>query len=309
MSLKNAIEPLKNYCLKEHTTLKIGGEAKIAYLPSCVEDIYEIKNNTCGEKLTVVGEGSNLLVSSQGVEEKVIITKNLKNYSFLDENKVKVECGLKSAAFAKILLEKELTGLEFLVGIPGSIGGAVTMNSSAHGQIIENSIVSAEVIDLHTCELKTLSKEDLQLSYRHSFVEKNRHLILNATFKLEKADKKVISEKMEFHLDYRKKNHPPLTEPNAGSTFRNPEAGVYVGKLFEELGAKSWGEGGAKVSEKHANFLINAGNATSLDVSRLMHRMHSGVKEKFGYDLIAEIRYIGIPTEEEEAIWKNFTVH
>jgi len=310
MTTKNSVKMIQNYSLKEHTTLKIGGAAKTAYLPNCVEEILEIKNNACGQKIIVIGEGSNLLVSSQGVDEKVIITKNIKNYEFLDEVTIKAECGLKSSSLAKILLEKSLSGLEFMIGIPGSVGGAVTMNSSAHGQAIEDVIESAEIIDLMTCEVKTLSKEALKLSYRHSFVEKNRHLILNATFKLKKDTAENISEKMEFHINYRKKNHPSLTEPNAGSTFRNPEQpGVYVGKLFEELGAKNWVEGGVRVSDKHANFLWNKGDATSLDVSRLMHRMHSGVKEKFGYDLIAEIRYIGIPTEEEEEIWKNFTVH
>lgn len=309
MTIKNSAKMIQNYPLKEHTTIKIGGNAKNAYLPTSAEEIYEIKNNASQEKIIVIGEGSNLLVSSQGVEEKVFFTKNLKKYEFLDEETIKTECGLKSASLAKILLEKNLSGLEFMIGIPGSVGGAVTMNSSAHGQAIEDVIVSAEVIDLCTCEIKTLYKKDLTLSYRNSFVEKNRHLILNATFKLKKAENKEIFEKMEFHINYRKKNHPPLTEPSAGSTFRNPERGVYVGKLFEELGAKNWKEGGAKISEKHANFLINTGNATSLDISRLMHRMHSGVKEKFGYDLIAEIRYIGTPTQEEEEIWKNFTVH
>lgn len=303
------IKTIQNYPLKDHTTLKIGGNAKMAYFPSCVEEILEIKKDSCEEKLVVLGEGSNLLVSSQGVKEKVIITKNLKNYEFIDETTVKAECGLKSSALAKVLLENNLTGLEFLIGIPGSVGGAVTMNSSAHGQAVEDVIESAEVLDLATCEVKTLYKEDLKLGYRNSFVEKNRHLILSAIFKLQKANPKDISDKMEFHLDYRRKNHPPLTEPNAGSTFRNPERGVHVGRLLEELGAKSWKEGGAKVSEKHANFLINTGNATSLDVSRLMERMHSEVKAKYGYDLIAEIRYVGTPTQEEEEIWKNFTVH
>ena len=300
---------MQNYSLREHTTLKIGGNAKIAYLPSSVEEINEIKNNSDGKKIIVIGEGSNLLVSSQGVEEKVVFTKNLKKHEFIDDLTIKAECGLKSASLAKILLENNLSGMEFMIGIPGSVGGAVTMNSSAHGQAIVDVIESAEVLDLSTGEIIFLNKEDLKLTYRNSFVEKNRHLILNTVFKLKKAENKEILEKMEFHIKYRKDNHPALTEPNAGSTFRNPERGVYSGKLFEELGAKNWKEGGAKVSEKHSNFLVNTGNATSLDVSRLMHRMHSGVKNKFGYDLIAEIRYIGIPTQEEAEIWKNFTVH
>ena len=307
--MKNSVKMIQDYSLKEHTTLKIGGNAKAAYFPTSVEEIYEIKNNSARENIIIIGEGSNLLISSQGVEEKVVFTKNLKKYEFLDEETIKTECGLKSASLAKILLKKGLSGMEFMIGIPGSVGGAVTMNSSAHGQVIEDVIEAAEVIDLLTGEVKTLHKEDLKLGYRNSFVEKNRHLILNATFKLKKAENTEISEKMEFHISYRKEKHPPLTEPNAGSTFRNPERGVHSGRLFEELGAKSWQEGGAKVSEKHANFLINTGDATSLDVSRLMHRMHSGVKEKFGYDLIAEIRYIGTYLPEEEKIWKNFTVH
>jgi len=300
---------IENYSLKEHTTLKIGGNAKIVYFPESIEQIYEIQSRACGEKLIVVGEGSNMLISSLGIEEKVIMTKNLKNHELLDEVTIKVQSGLKSANLAKILLQHNLSGLEFLIGIPGSIGGAVTMNSSAHGQAIEDVIESVDVIDLRDCQVKTLHKEDMQLCYRNSFVEKNRHLILSATFKLNKAKHDDILQKMDFHLNYRKQNHPPLTEWNAGSTFRNPQRGVHVGRLLEELGAKTWKEGAAAVSEKHANFLINTGDASSLDVSRLMHRMHSGVKETFGYDLIAEIRYIGTPTAEEEEIWKNFTVH
>jgi len=322
--MKNSVKTTANYSLKEHTTLKIGGNAKNVYFPTSIEEIYAIKNNficetdipssssstlTLRENIIVVGEGSNLLVSSQGVEEKVVFTKNLKNYEFIDEETIKTECGLKSAVLAKILLENNLSGMEFMIGIPGSVGGAVTMNSSAHGQAVEDVIESAEVLDLLTCEIKTLHKEDLSLGYRNSFVEKNRHLILSAIFKLKKADKKEISDKMDFHVNYRKENHPPFTQPNAGSTFRNPERGIHAGRLFEELGAKNWNEGGAKISDKHANFLINTGNATSLDVSRLMSRMHSGVKEKFGYDLIAEIRYIGTYLPEEEEIWKEFTVH
>ncbi len=305
----DTITRLENYPLKDHSTLKIGGCADEVYIPAKLEDIYEIKNSVINEQITVIGRGSNLLVSSQGVRDKVIFTENLKNYEFLDETTIKVECGLMSACVAKILLDKNLSGLEFLIGIPGSIGGAITMNSSAHGQAVEHVIESAEVIDLHTNEIQTMTKEELKLSYRHSFVEKNRHFILSAVFNLEKAEHNTIAEKMDFHVDYRKKCHPPYSEPTAGSTFRNPAKGVYIGQLLEKLGAKSWREGGAKVSNMHCNFIVNTGDATSLDVARLMHRMHSTVKHEFGYDLIAEIRYVGEPTQEEEEIWSQFTVH
>lgn len=291
--------------LKEYTTLKIGGCADVAYFPESINDVQGLN-----EKLTVIGKGSNLLVSSLGIRENAVFTKNLRKHEFLDDTRLKVESGLESIAIAKILLEKNLTGLEFLIGIPGSIGGAITMNSSAHGQAIDDVIESAEVIDLHTNQMLTLNKADLKLSYRNSFVEKNRHFILSAVFKLNNGERKEIEEKMKFHLDYRKQRHPCYcVEYNAGSTFRNPATGVYVGKLLESLGAKNWKEGGAAISDKHCNFIINTGDATSLDVSRLMHRMHSSVKQEYGYDLVAEIRYIGEPTEEEKEIWSKFTVH
>lgn len=305
----NMIKKLENYSLKEHTTFKIGGNADEVYLPNSLDELYAIKDMLIKDKITVVGKGSNLLVSSQGVRGKVLMTENLVNYEIIDETKLKVECGLKSASVAKVLLEHDLSGLEFLIGIPGSIGGAITMNSSAHGQAIEDVIESADVIDLYTGQISTLNKADLRLSYRNSFVEKNRHLILSAVFNLKKEKNKIIADRMAFHLDYRRNNHPPLNEPNAGSTFRNPCPGVFVGQLFEQLGAKEWKEGGAKVSEKHCNFLINTGNAMSLDISRLMKRMHQSVKDKYGYDLIAEVRYVGEPTEEEAQIWSKFTVH
>ncbi len=310
MNTRLKAKKLENYPLKAHTTLKIGGNAFEVYIPGSVEEIYEIKNSLQNERIAVVGQGSNILVSSQGVRERVVLTQNLKNYDFLDETTVKAECGIKSWNLARILLEKNLSGLEFLVGIPGSLGGAVTMNSSAHGQAIENSIECAEVLDLETNEVRTLCKPDLKLGYRNSFVEKNRHLILNATFKLQKDEHKQIAQRMDFHVDYRREKHPALSMyPNAGSTFRNPCPGVYVGKLLEELGARKWQEGNASISDKHCNFIVNKGNATSLDVSRLMYKMHQSVKQAHGYDLIAEIRYLGVPTQEEKEIWDQFTVH
>ncbi len=311
MNTRLKAKKLENYPLKEHTTLKIGGNAFEAYIPDSVKEVYEIKNSLACENLTIIGQGSNILVSSQGVQERVIFTRNLKNYEFPEQTIVKAECGLKSSNLAKILLEKNLSGLEFLVGIPGSLGGAVTMNSSAHGQAIEDTIESVEVLDLsNNNEIFTLNKSDLKLGYRDSFVEKNRHLVLTATFKLKKDDQSKIAERMDFHVNYRKQRHPALSiHPNAGSTFRNPCPGVFAGKLLEELGAGNWKKGKAAVSDKHCNFIINTGNATSLDVSRLMHKMHKSVKDVYGYDLIAEIRYLGEPTREEKEIWQNFTVH
>ena len=301
----------KNFELGGYTTLKIGGEAEVAFFPSNIDQLITIRDHLIlkNKKMTVIGAGSNLLISSKGISGGVILTNNMDNYEILDDKRIKVECGVKSAKLSKFLLNHSLTGLEFLIGIPGSIGGAVTMNSSAHGQSIKDVIENAEVIDLETGEINILDKSEQELSYRESFVKKNKHFILNATFCLNKDDSKAISDRMEFHLNYRKQNHPPLTEPNAGSTFRNPAPNIYIGRLLEQLGSKSWVEGGAKISPLHSNFIINTGNATSLDVSRLMYRMYNEIKNNFGYESISEIRFVGDMTDEEEAIWKNFVVH
>ncbi len=293
-----------------HTTLKIGGTAQKAYFPSSVDELIElIKELKANDTpITVIGAGSNLLISSNGIKGAVIFTKNIAHFK-VDENFITVGSGMKSVMLSKLAQENNISGLEFLVGIPGSIGGAVTMNSSAHGQAIKDVIISTRVLDLQNNEIIKLEKEDLELEYRSSFVKANKHIILDSKFELQNSAPHEIQDLMDFHINYRAKNHPPLTEPSAGSTFRNPEQGAYVGKMFQELGLKGYKSGEAKISEKHANFIINTGNASSLDVSRLMHKMHSMVKKNYEYDLMAEIRFIGEMTREEEEIWQNFQVH
>jgi len=309
--IADIIDKKADYPLSCHTTLKIGGNAECAFFPKSIDEFLSVRDYLVSQnkKITVIGAGSNLLVSSNGIKGGVIFTGSICGYKFLDDYRIKVDSGMKSAVLAKVLLEKNLSGLEFLIGIPGTVGGAVTMNSSAHGQGIDQVIECAEVLDIKTGKIIKLDKAELKLGYRYSFVEPNRHLILNAVFRLTPDSYSKIAECMNFHVNYRKEKHPPLTEPNAGSTFRNPERGVYIGQLLEKIGAKSWVEGGARLSQKHANFLFNTGNATSSDVSRLMYKMYNEIKKNFGYELIAEIRYVGEPTEEEEIIWKTFQVH
>lgn len=305
------ISSQQDYCLKSLTTLNIGGNAEIAFFPKNVEELKLIRDHlkSLNKPITVVGAGSNLLVSSNGVSGGVVFTNNFKSFEIINDTTIKVGSGLKSAALAKLLLENDLSGLEFLIGIPGSLGGAVTMNSSAHGQSIEDVIANVEVYDIQSGDIITLDKSKMQMEYRNSFVQHNKHFIISATFNLKKASHNEIADLMEFHVTYRRKNHPPIHSHTAGSTFRNPAPGLYVGKMLQEMDAKTWNEGDAHISDKHANFIINTGNATSLDVSRLMYKMYNGIKNKCGHDLIAEIRYIGDPTEEEKEIWKNFQVH
>lgn len=300
-----------NYIVKEHTTLKIGGEAEIAFFPTNRDELVEAINylKTNNKNITLIGLGSNLLVSSTGIEGGVIITSGMKTVEFLDDFTIKADAGVKSVIVAKRLLEKSLTGLEFLIGIPGSIGGAVYMNSGAHKQEINHCIKEVEVFDFDTNEIKTLSKEECGLSYRTSVFQSNNQIILNVTFELKSGESAAIKERMDFNLNYRAQNHPPVKECNAGSTFRNPEAGVAVGRLLEELGAKTWEIGDMRISQKHANFITNIGEATSIDASRMMFKMASEVKSKYGYDISPEIKFIGRRTEEEEKIWQTFQKH
>lgn len=303
---------IENYNLAAHTTFKIGGNAEIAFFPASDEEVIEAINflKTNNKKISVIGAGSNLLVSSNGLNGGVVFTAGLKDYSINEDGTVCFNSGLKSTKVAKLLHEAEFSGLEFLIGIPGSLGGAVVMNSSAHGQSIKDVITGVDILNIETAEIEYLDKDELKLDYRSSFVEEGKHIILNAYFKLEKAEKTKIMELMQYNLSYRKNNHPPVNEANAGSTFRNPAQGIYTGKLLEELGAKgNWAEGDAIISTKHANFVTNKDKATSLDVSRLMYKMYNEIKNKYGYELIAEVRYLGDFTQEEETIWKTISAH
>ncbi len=297
---------IENYSLKKHTTYKIGGNAEVAFFPKDEKQFRQAvkyaKSNAMN--ITVIGGGSNLLISSQGVKGAVIITSEMNGYEFLSGNVIKACCGLKSPKLAKILQEKGLSGLEFLTGIPGTVGGAVTMNSSALKQSIKDTLIEAEVFDLEAEEIKVFSKEELKLNYRTSALKDSNLVLLSTVFELKKSTPEKVQEKMNENLLWRKEKHPPMHEPNAGSIFRNPAEGVFAGELIEKAGLKGAVSGGAKISEKHANFIINSTDATSLDISRLMFKMYNEVNSKFGYKLKPEIKYTGIFTKEEEEIWK-----
>ncbi len=297
---------IENYPLKKHTTYKIGGNAEIAFFPKDEKEFSQAVKYAKSNEMnaTVIGGGSNLLISSQGVKGAVIITTEMNGYEFLSDNSVKAFCGMKSPVLAKILQEKGLSGLEFLIGIPGTIGGAVAMNSSALKQSIKDTLIEAEVFDLGAEEIKVFSKEQLKLNYRTSALTDSNLVLLSAVFELVKSTPENVQQRMNENLLWRKEKHPPINEPNAGSIFRNPAEGVFAGELIEKAGLKRAVSGGAKISEKHANFIINSTNATSLDISRLMFKMYNEVNSKFGYKLKPEIKYIGIFSKEEEEIWK-----
>ena len=303
------MEILQNFDLKPYTTLKIGGLAKSAYFPSTTEEmadtIISLKNNE--NAYTLIGAGSNLLISSGGVSGASILTKNLKTITQLDENTFYAECGVKSSIFSKAVYDARLEGAEFLIGIPGSVGGAIYMNAGAHGQNIKDIIVSVRVLDKGTNCIVDIPADELDFTYRSSTFMSKDYVILSGTFKMNRGNKEQIKEKMDFHVNYRAEHHPPLTEYSAGSTFRNPD-GEYAANLLEKVGAKEYIENGKiRFSTKHANFLYNFNDASSLDAVRLMYNMWDRVNKKFNIKLHPEIRFIGNKTEEEVELWKIMT--
>ncbi|MGD9580852.1 MAG: UDP-N-acetylmuramate dehydrogenase [Vampirovibrionia bacterium] len=299
---------LTNKSLSDFTTYKIGGKADKVFLPETKAELIDIIQQE-KDNLLILGYGSNILVSSQGYAGCIILTRDLNKISMIDDNTIYAEAGAFSPKFAKFCLDNNLTGGEFLAGIPGSIGGAVCMNSSANSQKIEDIIISAEVYNINTNEIEIWQKEKFNFKYRESSINSEENFIISAKFKLNPANKETILSRMNENLMFRKNKQP--SGNNAGSVFKNPEntENLSAGYLLDQASVKGWNENDACVSSLHANFIINNNNASSLDISRLINRMQKAVKDQSGYTLNPEIKFIGIKTEEEELIWKNLQAH
>lgn len=289
---KNNIGNIKeNVDLSKHTTYKVGGMARLFVYPKNVEKLILLLEKLKKENIKhkVLGFGSNLIFSDS-LYDGVIIKLD----SF-DEVKIKDTVITAGAGVSLIKLsykaQKEgLTGLEFASGIPGSVGGAVFMNAGAYKSDMGYIVSSVKVLtpDL---EVKTLYNKDLEYKYRSSFLQSNPdYICLEATLVLRPGDKKAIKELMDTRKQKRLLTQP-LTYPSAGSVFRNPE-GDFAGRLIEECGLKGFSIGGAKVSEKHANFIINSGGATASDVKNLIMYVHDKVKEKTNIDLKIEQEFV-----------------
>lgn len=282
------VECIENYDIKKLTSFKIGGEIKKAYFPVSIEEFVEVVK--AEPDIEVFGNLSNTLVSSDGYNGAIIITTKMCNVEF-DGNKCYAECGIKGPKLSQLAAGQGLSGFEFMIGFPGSLGGEVFMNASAHGQCISDKLVKV------TCYSKDkgvfeLNKDEMGFDYRTSRCQKDNILVLGAEFELEPKSIEEIKNKMDENLDFRKKKQPSLALPNCGSVFRNPENNS-AGKLLDEVGAKEFSCGGVNVWENHANFIINERAGTSGDVLELMYKMYSAVKTKFGIQLKPEVRYLG----------------
>ena len=283
----------KNELMSKHTSFKVGGKADIFVNTKNEQDIksileYANKNET---PITVIGNGSNLLVKDGGIRG-IVLRIDIQDFNIekiSDEYIITVGAGVKNGFVAQKLLIEEIEGFEFAAGIPGSIGGAIRMNAGAHGGEMKDIVIETKCMDMNG-NIKILSNEEQKFQYRNSIFSCNKYIILSTKLKLKKERYKEIKSKMDEYTIWRKE-HQPLEYPSAGSVFRNPE-GKSAWSLIEENGYKGKHIGDAYVSEKHANFIINKGHAKGSDVKKLILEIQQKVKEEKGITLKIEQEFV-----------------
>ena len=291
---------IENYEIKNDSTFKIGGIVKQVAIPDSLEEFIALLNKDNYDY--ILGNCSNILFSSDKINKKIILTKKLTEFS-INEKIVTVSCGTNGGLIAKKCAELGLSGFEFMIGFPGTFGGMIYMNASAHKQAISDCFISAKLYDVATKTIIELNKEEMGFDYRKSNLMSNNKILLSATFELNKKSREEIENRMKENLEFRKEKQPSLRIGNAGSIFKNPQ-GDAAGRLLELCNFKGATIGGAKVFEKHANFIVNENNASSKDVLELIHKMKNTVKENFNIELKPEVKYIGDRETEEYKLWE-----
>lgn len=277
--------------LSKHTSWKVGGPAEILFLPETIDDLRTAvllaeKNDV---PVSVLGNGTNVLVSDRGVPGLTVILKQIRCHKVSDGS-ITAEAGILLPELSRIAQQHNLTGLEFAVGIPASVGGAVASNAGAHGRSMQDIVHSVSAMG-YDGSILTFSGRELGFNYRSSIFKESGFIVLQAHFNLETISGTAIQEKMRHYLDMRRKTQP-VGYPTAGSVFVNPAAAP-AGYLIEMAGCKGLREGGAEVSTKHANFIVNIGNATAGDILCLIRQVQQRVNDMFNIRLETEIRFFG----------------
>ena len=283
-----------NEPMAKHTSFKIGGPAQCFINAESVEEIKQIckvasKNDI---NLTIIGNGSNLLVTDNGING-IVVKVNIKKFEleFSNDNvSLIVGAGNKLGEIAQKLLRNEITGFEFAAGIPGTIGGAVRMNAGAYGKEMKDIVETVKYMD-YDGNIYEKSNKDLEFEYRKSMFAKNKFIILEAKLKLQKGNAQDIKDKM-LEFEQSRKQKQPLEFPSAGSTFKRGTDFI-TAKLIDEAGLKGYRVGGAMVSTKHAGFVVNENNATAQDVLNLVKHIKQEVYKKFNKKIELEIQVIG----------------
>lgn len=285
---------LYNEDMKKHTTFKIGGPAECFIKIKTKEELKEILNIAKENKIpvTILGNGSNILVLDGGIEG---ITLTIKiEYIDIKQNgekyKIYVGGGYKLSKLAQICLKNEISGFEELSGIPGTIGGAVSMNAGAHGKEMKDIVEKIKCVDINGNE-KEFSNEEAKFEYRKSIFKGNSYIVTEVVLNLEKGKKEEIKAKMDEYAQYRKTKQP-IEYPSAGSTFKRGKDYI-TAKLIDDAGLKGYSIGDAVVSTKHSGFVINKGNASAKDVLDLVKYIKDTIEEKFNKQIELEIEVVG----------------
>jgi UDP-N-acetylmuramate dehydrogenase len=278
---------LDNVSMKNYTTYKTGGLVKTMYFPSNEEELIDLikKLKNEKEKYFIIGNGSNLIIDDKDFNGSIINLKEMKKYE-IKEDEVYCACGVMIPFLANKVINESYKGLEWAISIPGTIGGCIYNNAGAYNSSIQDILKSVRVLDSNE-NIIELSNEDCKFTYRNSiFKETKNYIILSCILKIEKYDKQKILELVEDRRQRRIASQP-LEYPSAGSVFRNPPD-CSAGKLIDDLNLKKTTIGGAQISEKHANFIINLGDATSKDIKSLIKLMYEKVKKEYTIELILE---------------------
>lgn len=282
-----------NEPMEKHTTIKIGGKADVLCLPENIEDVISVLKyaKEMNVPVTVIGNGSKLLVKDGGIRGLVIkLGSKFKDYN-IEENTICVSAGMPLPLLAIIAKDNSLSGLEFAAGIPGNVGGAVFMNAGAYGSDMAAVVSEVTFVD-DNLNVRKINGADCNFGYRTSIFRKNKNwIVLYAKLSLKKGIKEDI-EKLMKENNKARKDKQPLEYPNAGSTFKRPE-GFFVGKIIDDLGLKGYTIGGAQISTKHSGFIVNINHAKAKDVLQLIEHVKEKTFEKFNVMLEEEIIILG----------------
>ena len=289
------IQILKDEPLSKYTNTKTGGPADWLAFPKDVSEVQKLVQfaDANAMPLTVIGNASNLIVRDGGIEGLTMILTQMNGIQ-VEGNRVIAQAGASYIETTKAARDHSLTGLEFAAGIPGSVGGAIFMNAGAYGGETKN-VASEVTAMLPDGTIKHYNNEELDFGYRHSAVQDNHGIVLEAVFDLKLGDQAEITALMD-DLNARRAAKQPLELPSCGSVFKRPE-GYFAGKLIHDAGLQGYTSGGAQVSTKHAGFIVNVDHGTATDYLNVIHHVQATVKEKFGVSLETEVRIIGREAE------------
>ena len=280
-----------NQSLSKHTWFNVGGNAEILFVPEDIKDLFNLfKSKPREYEVYPIGAGSNILVSDKGIKGITLITKKLNQISIDNFGVITAQAGAVDADVARFARDQERTGLEFLIGIPGTIGGGIKMNSGAFGAEFKDILIDVKAIN-NLGEINTFSNKELQMGYRKIGLSKE-WVFYEARFKSSKGSKDKITIKMRKIIHLRKEAQPTAVK-TGGSTFKNP-VNKKAWKLIDEAGCRGLQNGDAMISEKHCNFIINLKKSTSQEIEELAQMVQDKVFEKSGIRLDWEIQRVGI---------------